>query len=123
MAGTFVSDTIQNGAGATVPTTTVINGSAKAWIAYNGTAQTILSSFNVSSVTYVGAGNYTINFTTAFANTNYATVIGGVPTGAAYTYAYIQGSPARTTSSVTVAQGSAGVALYDTAYICVAVYA
>jgi hypothetical protein len=74
MAGTFVSDTIQNGAGATVPTTTVINGSAKAWVNYNGVAQTIRSSFNVSSVTYNATGNYTINYTTAFADTNYVTL-------------------------------------------------
>jgi hypothetical protein len=74
MAGTFVSDTIQNGAGASVPTTTVINGSAKAWCnfdGYTGSTATIKGSFNVSSVTYNAAGDYTLNFTTALANTNY----------------------------------------------------
>lgn len=86
MAGTFVSDTIQNGAGATVPTTTVINGSARAWVNFNGTptsgSATIRGSFNVSSITINGTGIYTVNFTTAFADTNYTTV------GAASRYAY-----------------------------------
>ena len=71
MAGTIVSDTIQNGAGSTVPTTTVINGSAKAWVQW-GVTGTIASSFNVSSVTRNSAGQFTVNFTTAFPNTNYS---------------------------------------------------
>ena len=80
MAGTFVSDTIQNGAGATVPTTTVINGSAKAWVNFDGgrvnTAGTIYGSFNVSSVTYITTGTYVVNFTNSFADTNYAYAAG-----------------------------------------------
>jgi hypothetical protein len=71
MAGTFVSDTIQNGAGATVPTTTVINGSARAWVNFVGSTATINNSFNVSSVTRASTGNYTMNFTTAMPNANY----------------------------------------------------
>jgi hypothetical protein len=75
MAGTIVSDTIQNGAGATVPTTTVINGSAKAWVNFNGgygnTAGVVNASYNVSSVTRTGTGFYTVNFTNAFVDANY----------------------------------------------------
>jgi hypothetical protein len=77
MAGTIVSDTIQNGAGATVPTTTVINGSAKAWVNFNGVGTVaIRASFNVSSVTRNATGFYTVNFTTAFADTSYCAVLG-----------------------------------------------
>jgi hypothetical protein len=67
---TLVAQTISNG---TVSTSSanVIQGSAKAWIIYNGVAQTITNSYNVSSVTYNGTGVYTINFTNAFANANY----------------------------------------------------
>jgi hypothetical protein len=84
MAGTIVSDTIQNGAGATIPTTTVINGSAKSWVDFNGTTATIRSSFNVSSVTRNATGDYTVTFTTALPNANYAAIgnasgIGDVP--------------------------------------------
>ena len=41
-----------------------------------GSSQTIRSSFNVSSVTYNGTGNYTVNFTTSMPNANYAVVTG-----------------------------------------------
>ena len=82
MAGTFVSDTIQNGAGATVPTTTVISGSAKAWVRFSvsGTTVTVNGSFNISSVTRDSTGNYTFVFTTAMPNANYSVVpaMGGI---------------------------------------------
>ena len=53
---------------------------AKAWVNFNGTTSpgTIRSSYNVSSVTKNGTGDYTINFTTALADANYA--IAGVAT-------------------------------------------
>ena len=52
---------------------------AKAWVNFNGTgtigqAQTIRSSYNVSSVTKNGTGDYTVNFTTALADANYVTI-------------------------------------------------
>ena len=72
MAGTIVSDTVQDGAGNSTSTTNCIKGSAKAWVTYNGVAQTITASFNVSSVTYNGTGDYTINYTTAIPSANYA---------------------------------------------------
>jgi hypothetical protein len=56
----------------------------KAWVSYNATAQTISSSYNVSSVTYNATGEFTINFTTAFADNKYAivgTTLGGVSIG------------------------------------------
>jgi len=53
-----------------------MTGIAKAWVNYNGDAQTITGSFNVSSVTYNGTGDYSINFTTAMPNANYAAVGG-----------------------------------------------
>jgi hypothetical protein len=67
--------TISNQTGSSsVPSETVINGSAKAWVNFNGTGTVaIRASFNVSSITDNGAGNYTVNFTTAFADANYAT--------------------------------------------------
>lgn len=48
---------------------------AKAWVNYKGTATVgIRSSFNVSSVTRNGTGDYTVNFTTAMADENYNTL-------------------------------------------------
>ena len=45
---------------------------AKAWISFNGTGTpAITGSFNVTSITDHGTGNYTINFTTALSDANY----------------------------------------------------
>ena len=72
---TIVAQTLSNGSVST-STANCISGSAKAWVNFNGTTSpgTINASFNVSSVTRNGTGDYTVNFTNAFANTNYATV-------------------------------------------------
>jgi hypothetical protein len=52
---------------------------AKAWVNFNGTGTiSIRSSYNVSSLTDNGPGDYTINFTTPMNDTNYVGVgIGG----------------------------------------------
>ncbi len=49
-------------------------GVCKAWVNFNGvTTATIRASFNVSSITRNGTGDYTVNFTTALVDANYAT--------------------------------------------------
>ena len=48
----------------TVETGYVVNGSAKAWVRYYQLAPVISQSFNVASVTDVGTGQSTVNFTT-----------------------------------------------------------
>jgi hypothetical protein len=65
--------TISNQDGsATVPSQTVISGSAKAWVNFNGTGTVaIRTSFNVTSITDNGTGDYTVNFTTAMPDANY----------------------------------------------------
>jgi len=70
--------TISNQSGsASVPSDTVINGSAKAWVNFNGTgAVAIRAAFNVSSITDNGTGDYTINFSTALVDANYAFSVG-----------------------------------------------
>lgn len=49
----------------------------KAWVNFNGTTSpgTIRSSYNVSSVTKISTGIYTVNFTTTMADTNYSAVV------------------------------------------------
>jgi hypothetical protein len=56
----------------TVGTEYVTNGSAKAWVNFNGTG-TIAArdSFNVASLTDNGTGDYTINYSNAMGNVNY----------------------------------------------------
>lgn len=49
----------------------------RAWVNFNGTGTVaIRASGNVSSITDNGAGDYTINFTTAMPDANYAVVFG-----------------------------------------------
>ena len=44
----------------------------KAWVNFNGTSTVaIRASYNVSSITDNGTGDYTVNFTTALADANY----------------------------------------------------
>lgn len=75
MAGTLVISTLSDGTNST-SATNPIQGSAKAWVNFNGTTSpgTIRSQYNVSSVTKNGTGDYTINFTTALTDANYSAV-------------------------------------------------
>lgn len=51
---------------------------AKVWVIFNGTGTpTAGGSYNLSSITDNGVGDYTINFTTAFSGTGYACLFGG----------------------------------------------
>jgi hypothetical protein len=51
--------------------------SARAWVNFNGTGTVaIRASGNVSSITDNGTGDYTVNFTTAMSDANYAYHIG-----------------------------------------------
>jgi hypothetical protein len=75
MAGKVVVSTLNDDTGV-LATQNGMTGICKAWVRYDGSAQTITGSFNVSSVTYNGTGDYSINFTTAMPNANYAAVGG-----------------------------------------------
>ena len=57
-----------------VATSFVTNGSAKAWVNFNGTG-TIAArdSFNVASLTDNGTGNHNMNFTNNMGNSDYST--------------------------------------------------
>jgi hypothetical protein len=71
MAGALTISTLNDSSGV-LATQNGMTGIAKAWVNYNGATQTIRGSFNVSSVTYTSTGVYTINFTTAMPDANYA---------------------------------------------------
>jgi len=70
-----------------VPVSTVAQGSAKAWVNFNGTGTVaIRASFNVSSITDNGTGDYTVNFTNAMVDANYSAVVGVCAQGGAATF-------------------------------------
>lgn len=91
--------TIANQGGtSSVPSDTVISGSAKAWVNFNGTGTVaIRAAFNVSSITDNGVGIYTVNFSTSMVDSNYGVALGGV------------GYTATNASVIAVVQGSATV--------------
>jgi hypothetical protein len=67
-----------NAASGILATQNGMTGIAKAWVNFIGSSGTTRSSFNVSSVTRNGAGDYTVNFTTAFSDVNYTPVAMGM---------------------------------------------
>jgi len=74
MAGTLVITTLSDGTNST-SATNCIQGSARAWVNFNGSGgATTNGSFNISSVTRTGGGQYYISFSTAMVNINYALV-------------------------------------------------
>lgn len=69
------------GGSASVPADTVISGTAKAWVNFNGTGTVaIREQFNVSSITDNGTGQYSVNFLSAMPNTNYSVTSSGAVT-------------------------------------------
>ena len=71
---TIIAANISDGT-TSVPSTYVVNGSAKAWANINQTsAQAIRDSFNIASITDGGAGSTRLTFTSAMGNGNFAVV-------------------------------------------------
>lgn len=65
-------NTLQNAAGTGQP---AMSGAAKAWVNFNGTGTVaIRASFNVTSITDNGTGDYTVNFTNALEDANFSVV-------------------------------------------------
>lgn len=116
--------TLSDGTNST-SSTNCIQGSAKAWVNWVGSTGTVQASYNVSSVTRVGTGNYNVNFTTAFADTKY--VVCGFAewaTGVSATAGLVIGGDSRKTttscgalgiiypSGSTYDPGTAGIAVF-----------
>jgi hypothetical protein len=80
MAGTIVANTINTDTGL-FSTNNAYQGIANAWVDFNGSTSTINASFNVSSITKNGTGDYNINFTSAFVDNKYAVVASCGTTG------------------------------------------
>jgi hypothetical protein len=75
MAGTLVITTLSDGTNST-SATNCIQGSAKAWVNFDGTGTpAIRASYNVSSITDNGTGLYTVNLTNAMPDANYCALL------------------------------------------------
>jgi hypothetical protein len=73
MAGRLVVSTLNNDTGV-LNVQNGMTGIPKAWVQFAGATGTIASSFNVTSITIIATGYYTVTFTTAMVNANYSIV-------------------------------------------------
>jgi len=130
MAGTIVANTLNTDTvGGVFTTNNAVTGIAKAWLNYNGTTSTLVSSFNVSSITKNSSGNYTANFTTAMTDANYVVAIGalegaGTAINAILTYAaggYTTAPTLKTTTQYRFVASNNGT-VTDGYYVSLAVF-
>ena len=77
MAGKLIADQIEHSTAGSLDTSYVVNGSAKAWASMTGAGTaSVNQSFNNSSITDNGTGDYTLTNTNAFNYADYATGCG-----------------------------------------------
>jgi hypothetical protein len=101
----------------------------RAWVNFNGTGTVaIRASGNVTSITDNGTGSYTLNFSTAMPDANYAVAAIIRPDGGSgrFDTAIINGGTAPTTSAVRINTGISvyGVDNYnvDELIVCVSIF-
>jgi len=76
--GTLKADTLTHSTAGSLDTNYVVNGSAKAWMNLDGESTAALrSSFNLTSITDNGTGDYTATLTSSMSNSSYATPCSG----------------------------------------------
>lgn len=109
---------IQNSSGTEVGTF------CRAWVNFNGTGTVaIRSSFNVSSITDNGTGAYTVNFTTALADANYAFAITAGRTSASFPVPVGTQTTAPTTTALAIiSRTTDGASGLDPEYCSVAIF-
>jgi hypothetical protein len=104
------------------------SGLCKAWVNFNGTGTVaIRASYNVSSITDNGSGDYTVNFTTAMVDANYSVVANGSPAFGVADFTSIGLFSTNTASEVTPTVSAARIvaratSVTDLKYVCVAVF-
>lgn len=125
MAGALTISTLNNDTGV-LATQNGMTGICKSWVNFNGTGTVaIRDSFNVSSITDNGTGDYTVNFTTAMPNANYGIVASaGGRDNVIGRDTTMSGVPIAvpTTSAVRIRSASSAGADADAAYVSVAVF-
>ena len=105
----------------------------RAWVNFNGTGTVaIRGSFNVSSITDNGTGDYTVNFTTAMPDLNYSASVtaGDITNGSQGSWEYIAAGPtlSRTASAYRLNTGAesvpgfAATSLKDVISVSVAIF-
>ena len=117
--------------GNSLTTAQIYNGAAKAWVNFNGTSTVaIRAQFNVSSITDNGTGDYTVNFSTALADTNYTvcctqadgTTAGPIPFLLGFNPGGYGKTISITTTGIRVYSITANGGVYDAIYNYVAIF-
>jgi len=107
----------------------------RAWVLYNGSAQTLTASGGVSSVTYTATGNYLINLSNTMPNANYSIVTGncalnttqpgndgGLRVALSTSSANWVGTPDQSTTSFRLRFGTTGSTFANTSYVSAAIF-
>ena len=125
MAGKLTISTLNDSSGV-LATQNGMTGICKCWIVFNMSTSVIAGSFNVASITKNGTGDFTITFSTAMPNANYATIGSALKNNADYDGKFTQYSTtAATTGSIRVAADNAstgGIDYTDALVVSVAVF-
>ena len=95
----------------------------RAWVNFNGTSTVaIREDGNVTSITDNGTGDYTVNFTTALPDANYAITMNGYQTTAANAFVGYATGQTYTTGAVRVGSFNASFAYTDAQNVSVAIF-
>jgi hypothetical protein len=131
--GSLLTDTVQSSTSGTPPqfndgSGTQVGTLCRAWVNFNGTSSgtiTPRASFNVTSVTKNGTGNYTITFTNALPDANYCQIVCGGNTANTEILSMvgnISANPAYTTTSTRAYFDNASGTNVDPTYANVAIF-
>lgn len=97
----------------------------KAWVNFNGTGTVaIRASYNVTSITDNGVGDYTANFTTALPDANYSAVVqqGRGATGTVNSIAIAPMFFNPTTSAIRIGTFNSAFSVADSGYVYLHVF-
>lgn len=129
--GTIAADTVQSSTGNTAPLFYDGNGVqigqlCKSWVNFNGTLTTPIAaraSFNISSITKNGGGNYTVNFTNALIDANFGAVVGaGRGSSSTSVYGILPQDSAPTISTIRVVTAINSTTPQDADYCSVSAF-
>jgi hypothetical protein len=125
--GDLLADVVQGSTANTPPifkdgNGTTIGTLCRAWVNFNGTGTVaIRASFNVSSITDNGTGDYTVNFITAMPDANYSVVSIG-NRSAAYITAINDTAAAPTASALRINTVNLSAVFADPPYVNISVF-
>lgn len=123
MAGKLVADTIEDGSANSTSMTDAVMGSARAWVNFNGTGTVaIRNSYNVTSITDNGTGQYSVNFTSALGIADYC-ALGWVGGSAGFVCRIYTTETLGVSSFVDIDVRDTANAVQDPEHACLAIFA